>query len=166
MLIRPLRSLIAIASIAAISCLAGAPIYAQSAPPVHGASPDAAQASPGADDVEDIAVTARAKDALHRVQTGTLDRTQLTDEYNQVLTDDTLADARTQLSPLGEPATFVYEAKVARGDVTAYVYRVTFAQGAGIDEMIAIDSANKIVRLLFGLRPSITPSPARPPART
>jgi hypothetical protein len=90
--------------------------------------------------------------SLARVQTGAIDRAQLADEYNQALSDDTLQKAQTELGALGEPSTFDFEGKAVRGNITAYVYRVKFAQGADLDEMIAFDDTNKIVRMIFSLR--------------
>jgi hypothetical protein len=153
---RPLRAGAAVASIAAMSWFAALPAHAQSAQSSPSAAP-AAPANPGGaapapKDVEDPAVTGRAKDALHRVQTGTIDRAQLAEEYNHALTDDTLQKAQTQLGSLGEPAEFAFEGKAVRGNVTAYVYHVKFVQGADLDEMIAFDPTNKIVRMLFSLR--------------
>jgi hypothetical protein len=49
----------------------------------------------------DAAVAARAKDWLHQIQTGKIDRSQLTDKMNAALTDSMLAQVSAQLAPLG-----------------------------------------------------------------
>jgi hypothetical protein len=171
MQIRPLRTAVAVGCAAASLWMTGAPASAQGAAAAASPSPLPSSApslnAPAAKDVEDPAVTVRAKDALHRVQTGTVDRAQLAEEYNAALTDATLTKAKTQLAALGEPQDFNFEGKAVRGNVTAYVYRVKFPQGPDLDEMIALDDSNKIVRLLFSLRPeggAATPTTPAPPA--
>lgn len=166
MLIRPLRTVAVAGCVAASLWLGCDPASAQSAAAQPSPSPLPSSApslnAPATKDVEDPAVTSRAKDALHRVQTGTIDRSQLADEYNAALTDATLTKAKTELAALGEPQDFDFEGKAVRGNVTAYVYRVKFPAGPDLDEMIALDNSNKIVRMLFSLRPqggATAPSP-------
>lgn len=152
---------------AAAGTLASAAIFTSALPaasqtpaPAASAAPaPAASAAPAISRVEDPAVTVQAKEILHRVQTGTVDRTQLSDDYNRLLTPDSLLRAGTQLAALGEPTKFAFDGKLTQGTVTAYVYHVTFVDG-DLDELLAIDGDHKIVRLLFRLRPPGAASPA------
>jgi hypothetical protein len=112
---------------------------------------------------EDPAVTVRAKDALHRVQTGTVDRAQLTQELSSALSNDALSRASTALGALGEPQRYEFAGKAARGNLNVYVYHVTFNKGVKLDEVIAFDDTNKIARLFFTRTPGpgdASPAPA------
>ncbi len=96
------------------------------------ASPSAAPAvpaPPAANPVPtDAAVMARAKDWLHQVQAGKIDRSQLTDKMNSLITDSTLAQVSAQLASLGEPRSFTLAQKTTQGALTAYVYKLRYSR--------------------------------------
>jgi hypothetical protein len=96
----------------------------------------------------DPAITARAKDWLHRAQTGTIDRAQLTAQMDALLTDDLVKQAVTKLGPLGDPTDFslVDMRNVAGSNV--YMYRAQFKSGP-LDEVLSIDGTGKINGLRF-----------------
>lgn len=93
-------------------------------------------------------ITARAKDWLHRVQTGDVDRSQLDTTMNTAFTPDLVKELSTQLGPFGDPQSFTFFKQVVSGGVTAYVYRVSFAAGA-VNEVFALDKDGKIAGIQF-----------------
>jgi len=111
------------------------------------ASP-AASMAPAPVPAGDAAAEARAKDWLHQVQVGKIDRSQLDAKMNSALTDSLLAQVSGQLGPLGEPTSFTQSRKVTQGSITAYVYKVVFPQ-ITLAETIAFDPDGKIGGLLF-----------------
>jgi uncharacterized protein YuzE len=119
--------------------------------------------------VENPAVTARAKDVLHQLQTNTLDRSQFSNDFNKELTTQELARAGTQLASFGDAQQFTYDSQLTRGAETAYLYHVRLEHGQ-LDEIIAVDQDGKISGLLFrNARLTTTPgggSSVNPPARS
>jgi hypothetical protein len=115
--------------------LTAAAIVAQAAP---SAAPSAAATS-----AADAAVAGRAKDWLHMIQAGKIDRSQLDAKMNAVLTDTTLAQVSAQLAPLGDPTSFTFVNKSAQGSFTVYVYKVVFP-AITLYESFALDSDGKI----------------------
>jgi hypothetical protein len=113
-------------------------------PPSPAASAPAASASPAPGPTVDPAVTAKAKEWLHRFQTGDIDRTQLEPAMSTAITGDIIKQLKDELSPLGDPQSFKILSQQSLGEgITAYVYRVTFKSSA-INEIIAIDKDGKI----------------------
>jgi hypothetical protein len=110
------------------------------------AAPAGAQsASPSA--APDVA--ARAKEWLHRIQTGDIDRSQLTDQMNAALTPDVIKNLSSQLGPLGEPQSFTFVGQQSvPGDITAYVYSVTF-KSTTLTEVFALDKDGKVAGIRF-----------------
>ncbi len=90
-------------------------------------SPDVAKSDCQAARGEDAAVTVRAKEWLHRLQSGNIDRSQLTKQMSDALTPASLISLKQQLGALGEPASFIYKGKQAAGGDTAYLYRIAFS---------------------------------------
>jgi hypothetical protein len=103
------------------------------------ASPAAAANAP----TDDAAVAARAKDWLHQIETGKIDRSQLDDRMNAALTDDKLAQVSAQLAPLGDPASFMLVKKSTVGTYTVYVYKAQFA-AVTLYESFSLDPGGKI----------------------
>ena len=103
------------------------------ASPAPGSSPaPASTLSPGPNSLtrEDPAVTARAKEWLHRAQTGTIDRKQLDAAMNAALTDDLVKQTATRLGALGSPASFKYVRTFVSDDgVSTAIYRAAFSGG-------------------------------------
>ena len=113
------------------------------APPVPSAQP---LPSPVAAPPPSAAVTAKAKDWLHRLQTAQIDRAQFDARMNTALTDDIVKQAASQLGPLGDPTAFTYVEAQAAGDYVSYIYRVTF-KTATINWIYTLDKQGKIAGL-------------------
>jgi hypothetical protein len=110
-----------------------------------------AQATPSptptaATNAADAAATARAKDWLHQIQAGKVDRAQLTSQMNTALTEAKLGDVSAQLAPLGDPTAFTLAQKFTRGTLTIYVFTVQFASITAT-ETLALDQDGKIAGL-------------------
>jgi CubicO group peptidase (beta-lactamase class C family) len=72
---------------------------------------------------EDPAVTARAKDWYHRLQTGTVDLTQATPAFAARLTPDLLAQIHAGMAGTSEPTDWIYlGARTAAGGITISTY--------------------------------------------
>ena len=106
----------------------------------------AAKGVPG----EDLAVTARAKDWIHRMVTGAaIDRTQLTKEMSDALTPQLLASAKAQMAPLGDPASFTFKGVEPDGHGNKnYLYRVVFP-AATLTLYFGLQPDGKISTILF-----------------
>jgi CubicO group peptidase (beta-lactamase class C family) len=74
---------------------------------------------------EDPRITAIAREWIHRIQTGHVDRSQLTPYADQNITPDELAMAQETLGSLGDPQ-LVYLGRSSRNGATTYNYRVIF----------------------------------------
>jgi hypothetical protein len=108
-----------------------------------------AQAAATSAPTADAAVTARAKDWLHQIQTGKVDRTQLTDKMDAALTDSMLASVSAQLAPLGDPTSFTLSAKTTKDVYTVYVFKVQWPS-VTLSETFAVDQTGKIAGLYIG----------------
>jgi hypothetical protein len=94
-------------------------------------------------------ITARAKEWLHRFQTGDVDRSQLETKMSTALTPDIIKSVSEQLAPLGDPVTFVIAGQsTTPSGVTVYVYHVTF-KSTEVNEAFALDSDGKIAGIRF-----------------
>ena len=107
-----------------------------------------ASASAPASQVAGAAVAARAKEWLHRLQAGDIDRSQLTDKMSAALTADTIKQISGQLAPLGDPQSFTPLVQQSVGDMTAYVYRVAF-KATTLNFEFVLDKDGKVAGLLF-----------------
>lgn len=135
-------SALLLASVVAAFVAAQASVLAQTASP----SP-AASVAP----TEDPAITARAKDWLHRLETNDIDRAQLNAQMSDVLTPDRAKQFAAQLGVLGDPTSFTFVSRQMMSGFTVYTYRAVF-KGGVLNETFALDSAGKVA----GLR--LTPS--------
>jgi hypothetical protein len=108
-----------------------------------------AQAATSAPADADAAVTTRAKDWLHQIQTGKIDRTQLSDKLNAVITDSMLANVSGQLAPLGDPTSFTLTSKAAKDNITVYVFKVQWPT-VTLSETFSVDQSGKIAGLYIG----------------
>ncbi len=93
-------------------------------------------------------ITARAKEWLHRVQTGDLDRSQFDANMNAALTPELVQQAASKMAPLGEPLAFTFLRIVTSGELTVYIYTVTFKSRA-LEEQFALDKDGKIAGIQF-----------------
>jgi hypothetical protein len=75
----------------------------------------------------DQAVSVRAMDWLRRLQTGDLDRTQLTSEFNKVLTADRVKLIVGQLGTLGKLKGYSFVGEGTSHGIRAYQFTVDFA---------------------------------------
>lgn len=111
---------------------------------VRAASPSPApivSAAPSA--TPDPAITARAKEWLHRLETADIDRSQLTSQMSDFLTPDRAKQLATRIGVLGDPTSFVFVSKQTTGDFVLYTYRATFKTTV-LNEVFALDNSGKI----------------------
>ena len=99
-------------------------------------------------------VLARAKKWLLAIQSGSIDRTQLSDAMNAALTDASVKTLAGEVGPFGPPNSFVQTRIVHSGANTGYVYNIIFQNGTRALMVFALDDATSKVT---GLR--LTPTP-------
>jgi hypothetical protein len=92
---------------------------------------------------EDPAITARAKEWLHRFETNDIDRSQLTQTMSTALTPELTAQAQLQFAPLGMPQSLSFRGKLEDGTSTIYRYLAKFSAGTFVI-LIGIDTNGKI----------------------
>lgn len=119
------------------------------------ASPGRAQTAPAQSSAPsspaaqiDPKVAAMAKDWLHRIQTGNVDRSQLTNEMSAALTPALVQQVGAQLAPLGDPTSVSFVGSQTAGGITIYQFVLTF-KASTVNEYIGIDGAGKIAGLRF-----------------
>ncbi|HUZ50579.1 MAG TPA: hypothetical protein VMW12_12710 [Candidatus Dormibacteraeota bacterium] len=137
---------ILVAVLACVLALCGGQAVAAPASPGPSASA-APAASP------DAAVLARAQSWLGMMQSGKIDRTQLTPEMNAAMTDASVTSLAGEIAPFGAPTSFTQSRIVHGPTYTAYVYAVTFKNGTKALMIFSLDDATGKVG---GLR--LTPS--------
>lgn len=91
----------------------------------------------------DDAALARARDVFRRLQSGTLDASQLTARAAKRVTAKMLAQAKSSLGRLGAPTKFEQTDKYLFGTSTFYYYRLTFKQGQ-LRFSLSLDPAGKV----------------------
>jgi len=112
-----LKILVAVLACALALC-GGAALAAPASPgPSASAAPTAAP---------DAAVLARAQAWLGMMQSGKIDRAQLTPEMNAAMTDASVTSLAGEIAPFGAPTSFTQSRIVHGPTYTAYVYAVTF----------------------------------------
>lgn len=132
-----MKNIVCAALVLALSLPAAAVLAASPTPAVSPAA--TASATPAT----------RAKEWLHRLQTGSIDRAQLTDAMSALLTDATVASVAAQVGPLGDPLSMkLTESKTASGN-TAYIYKVEFANDSTLYFVFVLDADGKISGLRF-----------------
>jgi hypothetical protein len=108
---------------------------------------------PAAAAAADPAITARAKEWLHRLQTGDIDRTQLDAKMDSLLTPAMAKQISSTFGPWGDPVAFTYVGKqTILGDNTAYVFHVAFKANA-CNEIFVLDKDGKISGLRLPAAP-------------
>lgn len=108
------------------------------------ASPASPAASPAA------TPAARAKEWLGRIQTGNIDRSQLTPALSKSFTAALVGQLSEKIGPLGSPLSMVEVEKHVDAKDRAYVYKVEFANDTTLYFVIAFDVAsNRISGLRF-----------------
>ena len=83
------------------------------------------------------------------MQTGDIDRSQLSAAFGKHLTAQMVVGMKQGLAALGDPTSFVYRGKSKASGATAYQYSVGF-KGAHLDFTIAVDGDGKISALGIG----------------
>jgi hypothetical protein len=130
--------------VASIAVAGVSPALAGPTPAASGSPAASSSAPPAPGPTVDPAITAKAKEWLHRFQTGDIDRTQLEPAMSTAITADVIKQLKDELSPLGDPQSFKIISQQSLGEgITAYVYRVTF-KSSSINEIVAIDKDGKI----------------------
>lgn len=137
-----LRSgLVLLASLALLSPARGA---AQTAAP----APAAAASAPAASGTVDPKIEAMAKDWLHRVQTNTWDRSQLTDQMKAQLTPDMATAVAAKFASLGDYTSFTYNDTQLSGGLTVYHFVVAF-RSLTLNEYLGLTPEGKVAGLQF-----------------
>ncbi len=95
---------------------------------------------------ENPAITALARQWVHRMQTGDIDKSQLSAAFAKHLTPQMVDGMKEGLTPLGDPTSFIYQDKSETNGAIAYRYSVAF-KGANLELSIAVDSQGKISAL-------------------
>lgn len=94
-------------------------------------------------------VLPRAKEWMHRAQTGDIDRSQLSSAANKALTPQMAEKMKANYGRLGAPLAFTFLNEQALGSGnTAYNYRVRF-KGVTLIEKFVLDGSGKISGLSF-----------------
>lgn len=96
----------------------------------------------------DQAVTVRAMDWLHRLQTGNVDRTQITIEFNRVLTPDRVKGIAQQLRSLGKVKSYAFVGHARSHGVSAYQYSVEFAAAKYL-YLFEVDEKDQVAGILL-----------------
>ncbi len=93
---------------------------------------------------------ARALDWFHRLQSGQIDRKQLTEAFDEQLTGATVRQVKAQLDALGDPTSIAQEPEDDRFGVDAYIYDITFKNGSTYAYYFVVDASGKIagIRLI------------------
>jgi hypothetical protein len=116
-----------------------------------GAAPEASPAGgPVPLPVADSAITAKAKEWFHRLQTGEIDRSQLDAQVNLQLTDALIRQETAALTALGDPTSFVYVRTYPLAGALEYDFMLQF-KAARVVELISFNSGGKIAGLGFQL---------------
>ena len=97
---------------------------------------------------DDKAVAHRAQAWFAMLQSGNIDRTQLTREMNDGLTTDKLHQLSAQLKPLGVPSSFTLIDKTMKGSYTVYRYHLDVTSGALVFTFV-VDLTAKIAGLFI-----------------
>jgi hypothetical protein len=129
------------ASSAAPSPPATSPTLPASALPIGSAAPVPAPSV-------DQAITIRAIDWLHRLQSGRIDRTQLSIPFNKLLTPDAVTGIEAQLRSLGPVKSYAYVGDALSHGVHGYQYRVVFT-AAPYEYLFEIDTKGDVAGILL-----------------
>jgi len=95
---------------------------------------------------EDPAITALAREWLHRLQTGQIDATALAPSFARQLTHAAAREMAGDLSRFGKPRAFVYEGMEYRARVFGYSYEVRFD-----DAIFSLDVVLNVSGQIVGL---------------
>jgi D-alanyl-D-alanine carboxypeptidase len=105
------------------------------------------EAAPG----EDPAITKLAQEWWRTFASGKIDRSRLTLAMSKALTPALVKASRAQWRALGAPQSWTFKGKRESGNVTAWIYRVTFAGGRTLNVIMALTADGKLAG--YGGRP-------------
>jgi len=125
------------------------PGAAQEYPP-PGALPPPSAASATAK--PDPAMLARARRVFQELQTGTVNRSELSTGPNANMNNATISNAQRMIGNLGTPVSFVQERAGSQNDVSWAIYLVTFKNGQSMYFLYGVGSDGKITTLGLGTR--------------
>lgn len=120
---------------------------AQGMPPNGGPPPPS---SANASSTPSPAMVARAKSAFVQLQSGTVDRSQLTGGPYSNMTEATVANAEKMVGGLGKPVSFVPQQTGSQNGITYSIFLVTFKNGEKVDFLFAVDGNGKITSMGLG----------------
>ena len=98
---------------------------------------------------EDFAVTAALVDWLHRLATGSIDRTRLTASFSAFFTASMAAQTQKDIARLGAMKTIRFRGRSEGGSVPMNRYDATFQKGA-LNVLIALDAQGQITAFAYG----------------
>ncbi|MGC1381102.1 MAG: hypothetical protein WA814_08785 [Candidatus Baltobacteraceae bacterium] len=107
----------------------------------------AATAAPSPTPAPDPAMLARAKTWFAELQSGKIDRSQLTPQMNAALTPGQVSSTEATIGKLGTPATFAQEQTMSQGGYNYAVYLVTFSDGTKLNFVFAVDGSGNVAGL-------------------
>lgn len=96
---------------------------------------------------------ARAKNWFNELQTGKVDRTQLTPQMNAALTPGQVSSAQATIAKLGTPVTFEQVQTMSQGGFNYAVYLVTFGDGTKLNFIFAVDGSGNVAGLRLTTAP-------------
>lgn len=124
-----MKKIVAALACALALCVGAVPSFAASPAPAASANAD---------------MLGRAKAWFASLQTGKVDRTQMTDEMNKDLSDDQLKTLAAKIGPLGDPTAFEQVQVGSQAGSSVYTYRLAFSNGDHLNFQVAIDGSDKI----------------------
>ena len=135
---------LSLGAFALFACAGAAPAAAQGAP-AAGTASDASSPAP-----KTVDPAARAQSLFAQVQAGKIDRTQLTTDFSDELTDEILAAMSGSIRGYGKPDRFVLIQKTDVEGDTRYVFRVVWKEGDSVFMTFGVDDdSGKISALYF-----------------
>ncbi len=102
---------------------------------------------PTASPTPNPAMLAQARTCFSQLQSGKIDRSQMTAEMSTALTTDQVNAGRAALGSLGTPVTFEQQQAGMQGKLSYAIYLVTFGGGQKFDFLFVVDPQGKIAGL-------------------
>jgi hypothetical protein len=125
------------------------PAPAQSAAPAASSAPAPATSTvPAPAPSVEQGVAVRAMDWLRRLQTGDLDRNQLTVEFNRALTPERVKLIVEQLGTLGKLKSYAFAGEAVTHGIHAYQFTVDFAAAQYL-YLFEVDQKDKVAGMLL-----------------
>lgn len=109
-----------------------------------GVSLAAPEPSPAAAAPASVDTLTRAKAWFSALQSGKVDRTQMTDTMNKDLSDEQIKNLSAKYGPLGDPTSFEQVKTGSEAGSSVYTYRLAFSNGDHLNFLFAIDGNDKV----------------------